>query len=83
MKLRQPVKGGSETLGNVPSAKPDTTKPLYQALGSKDPEAVGNKVGKTVHESDNKEEFNLHNELNISNNVAIECKDLTQFSIIC
>jgi hypothetical protein len=82
MKSRQSVVEGPESLQNIPPAKSDATKPLYQALGTKEPEVLENTVGKTVLEEESND-FNLHNELNINNNVAVEHKDVCHISIVC
>jgi hypothetical protein len=80
---RQPVAERPETLQNVQPGNPSATRLLYQALGTKEPEVIGNKVGKTVYEDNSNEEVNLHNELNTHSNVPVECKDVSHFSIIC
>lgn len=82
IKSRQPVTERPETLQNT-QAKPSATSLLYQTLSTKEPEVLGNKVGKIVYEDNNNEEVNLHNELNTNSNVPKECKGVPHFSIIC
>lgn len=78
MKSRLPVAESPKSMQNIPPAEADSTKILYQALSIEEPEVLGSKVGKTLQE-----DFNLHNEPNINNNVAAECKDMSHFSIVC
>lgn len=82
LKSRQPVSDRSETQQNMQQGKPSATRLLYQVLGSKEPEVLGNKASKVAYE-DNKNAVNLHNELNISSNVPKECKNVPHFSVIC
>jgi hypothetical protein len=82
IKSRQPVAERPEMLQNT-QGKPIATRLLYPALGTKEPEVLGNKVDKIVYEDNNNEEVNLHNELNTNSNVTVECKDVPHFSIIC
>lgn len=67
-----------KSLQSVLPADPDATKLFYQAVGTDEPEVLDSKVGETV-----REDINLRNELNINNNVATECKDVSHFSIVC
>jgi hypothetical protein len=78
MKSRLPMAESRKSLQSVLPADPDATKLFYQAVGTDEPEVLDSKVGETV-----REDINLRNELNINNNVATECKDVSHFSIVC
>jgi len=79
LKSRQPV---ADRPGTLQQGKPSATRLLYQVLGSKEPEVLGNKASKVAYE-DNKNAVNLHNELNTSSNMPTECKNVPHFSVIC
>ena len=82
LKSRQPVAERPETLQNKQKGKLSTTTLLYQVLGPKEPEGLGNKASKVAYE-DNDNAVNLHNELNTSSDVPTECKNVPHFSFIC
>jgi hypothetical protein len=82
MKSRQPVAKRPEMLQNMQQGKPSATRLLYQVLGHKEPEILGNKASKVAYEDDNNEAY-LHNELTANSNVPTECKNVPHFSVIC